>query len=137
MGPAVIAGAILGFPAGWILRRKSERWGFVLMGISPFLLIMVAPAIYSDRVVVDQNHFEANYGLWFSPTIHNIRFQDLREIRYVGVPGRRGRMNYELRCTTTSGEQRVVHAGDLVKNTVPEILERAKARGVAVSIDVP
>jgi hypothetical protein len=132
MGPAVIAGGILGVPAGWFLRRVNERWGFVLMVLGPVLLILVAPAMFSDRVVVDPDHFEARYGIWFRPSVHSIRFDDLREIRYVKVKGARGRTDYQLNCITKAGETRVVHAGDLVRNTVPEILARAKAKGVPV-----
>jgi hypothetical protein len=137
LGPAVIAGGILGVPVGWVLRKVLPRWGLALMVLSPFLLILVAPAMYSDRVVVDDEHFEARYGFWFSPTVHNLRFRDLRQIQYVGVPGSRGRTKYELHCVTSAGQATVVSAGDLVRQTVPEILARAKASGVVVVNQVP
>ncbi|MGC8642741.1 MAG: hypothetical protein ACP5XB_23020 [Isosphaeraceae bacterium] len=137
LGPAVIAGGILAEPVGWYLRKVNRKWGFVLMVMGPVLLVAVAPAMYSDRVAVDKEHFEAKYGLWFRPTEKSVRFDDLREIRLVGVKGNRGRINYELRCFTKTGETRIVPAGDLLKNTVPEILERAKAKGVNVAIEEP
>jgi hypothetical protein len=135
LGPAVIAGGILGMPVGWFLRRVNERWGFVLMILGPVVLVMVAPAMYIDRVVVDGDHFEARYGMWFSPSVHSIKFDDLRQIRYVKVKGARERTNYQLNCITKAGETRVVHAGDLVRNTVPEILARAKAKGLNVVVE--
>jgi hypothetical protein len=137
LGPVVIAGGVLGIPAGWLLRKWSPKWGFVLMGLAPLLLLFVAPAMYSDRVLIDDEHFEARYGFWFNPSEHNLRFQDLREIKYVEVSGNRGRTNYELHCFTKTGQVSVVHAGDLVKNTVPEILARARARGVVVHSQGP
>ncbi len=137
LGPLIIAGGILAIPAGWFLRRWSAKWGFVLMVMAPVLLVIVAPAMYSDRVVIDNEHFEARYGFWFSPSVHNLRFEDLQEIQYVAVPGSRGSTNYELHCLSKAGQLSVVHAGDLVRNTVPEILERAKAKGVRVVGEVP
>ena len=47
------------------------------------------------------------------------------------------KVNYaELHCITNAGQVSVVHAGDLVRNTVPEILARARARGVVVESQV-
>jgi hypothetical protein len=137
LGPMLIAAGVLSVPAGWLLRQWNAKWGFVLMILGPILLVVVVPAMYSDYVVVDDEHFEARYGFWFSPTVHNVQFQELREIRYVAVPGSRGRTDYELRCLSNTGQVSVVHAGDLVKNTVPEILARARARGVSVASQVP
>jgi hypothetical protein len=136
LGPVVIAAGILGVPVGWLVRKVNKKWGFVLMVMGPFLLVAIAPAMYSDRVFIDDDHFEAKYGLWFSPTHQTIRFQDLREIRYVGVPGRRGRVNYSLHCLSRAGQETVVPAGDLIRQTVPEIAERAKARRVAYVSEV-
>ena len=133
LGPLVIAGGILAFPCGWLLRKWSKKLGTILMILAPLMLIVAAPAIYSDYAIVDDDHFEARYGFWFAPTVHNLRFDDLQEIRYVAVPGSRGRTNYELHCISRTGQQTVVHAGDLIKNTVPEILERARKHGVRVS----
>jgi hypothetical protein len=131
IGPSVIAGGILGVPVGWFLRNWNKRWGFVLMCLAPVLLVIVAPAMYSDRVIVDDQHFDAKYGFWFSPNQQSIRFENLREIRYVKIAGNRGRTNYELHCLSPAGQVTVVPAGDLVRQTVPEIAQRAKARGVA------
>jgi hypothetical protein len=132
LGPTVIGAGILAVPIGWFVRKRNARWGFVLMVMGPFLLAVVAPAMYSDRVLIDDEHFETRYGLWFKPTEQNIRFDDLQAIRYIAVPARRGRLNYELRCTRKAGGETTVHAGDLVKNAVPEILARAKAKGIIV-----
>lgn len=132
MGPAIIAGGLLGFPLGWIVRRWNRKVGFVLMFLAPILLFLAAPGMYSDHVVIDDDHFEARYGFWFHPNVHNLRFADLREIQYVPVQDRRGRRKYELHCFTKAGQIEVVHAGDLVKYTIPEILDRAQAHGVAI-----
>jgi hypothetical protein len=136
-GPLLIVSGILSMPAGWYLRRVSQRFCFVLMCMGPFLLFLIAPAMYSDRVVVDGEHFAARYGIWFSPHEHSVRYDDLREIGIVGTRDRRGRTKYVLRCTTKAGETQVIPTGDLVRNTVPEILERARAKGVNVVDERP
>ena len=129
LGPVIAVGGILGIPIGWCLRKGKLRSFLLIM--SPILLLLVAPAMYSDRVVIDDEHFEAGFGFWFNPSVHNVRFDDLREIRYVTDSGWR-RTKRELHCLTNAGHILVVPAGDLVIHTVPEILARAKARGVRV-----
>ncbi len=135
MGPAIIAGAIAALPAGWFLRSVNKRMGYGLLFLGPFLLVAVVPAMYSNRVVVDDQHFECSYGMWFSPTVHSIRFDSLREIHIARVRGARGKVNVHLNCLTRSGETQTVHAGDLVKQALDEILERAAAHGVRVTED--
>src|SRR5688572_12914554 len=71
LGPLVIIAGIAAFPAGWFLRKLSAKWGFVLMFMAPFVLFFTAPAMYSDRVLIDDEHFEARFGFWFSPTVHH------------------------------------------------------------------
>ena len=137
LGPAVIVAGLLGIPLGWVLRKWNGKLGFALMVLGPVLLVVVAPAMYNDRVVVDNEHFEARYGFWFAPTVHNLQFRDLREIRYVAVPADNGRTNNELHCLTAAGELRIVHAGNLVVKCVPEIMQRARAAGIPVVNQVP
>jgi hypothetical protein len=133
----IIAGGCLTIVLGWVLRKWTPKWGFVLICMGPFLLIIVAPAMYSDYVLIDDEHFETSYGFWFSPTVQNLRFKELREIRFVEVPRRRGGTEIELQCITHAGEIHVVHGGSLVTNTVPEMLARAKAKGVLVPNQIP
>ena len=132
LGPVIITIGVVCLPLGWFLRGWNSTWGWVLMIMGPLLVAFIAPAMYSDRVLIDDEHFEARYGAWFDPSVHNLRFQDLREIRYVGVADHRGRTKHEMHCIAKTGQATVVHSGDLVKFTVPEILARAKARGVVV-----
>lgn len=134
LGPLLIVGGIAAIPAGWLIRRQSFRLGFVIMILAPVVLLIAAPAMYNDRVLIDDQHFEARYGFWFNPTEHNIRFMDLSKIQYVSVHrgGRRGGTKYELHCINKSGNDTVVAAGDLLRNAVPEILARAAASGVVV-----
>lgn len=137
VGPTLIVGGILGIPAGWFLRQWNQKLGVALLIIGPVLLLVFAPNIYNDRVLIDDEHFEARYGFWFSPSNHNIRFDDLNSIQYVEVLGRRGRKKYELHCHHKAGSTTIVSAGDLVRPSVQEILARAKAKGVLTLIEFP
>lgn len=128
----VIIGGLVSVPLGWVVRRLSERWGWVLMIVGPIALVIVAPALFLDRVVVDNQHFEARYGFWFAPTTHDLTYADVRSMTVVAVPGRRGQTKYELHCALRNGGETVVHVGDLVRYAVPEILTRARAAGVPV-----
>ncbi len=132
VGPAIICASILGAVGAWFLREWSMKLAIGLMIAAPLAAIFIAPAMFLDKVVVDDHHFEARYGFWFNPTRHDIRFEDLLQIQYVSRTGNRGRKSYEMLCIDQSGQTTVVHAGDLVRSTVPEILDRAKAKGVVV-----
>lgn len=129
-GPTAIAGGFLAPLVAWFLRKRSPKVAIALLFAAPTLFLFVAPAMYRDRVLIDDEHFEATYGLWFAPSFHSLQFDELREIRYVAVPGNRGRTDYELHCLTDTGQVVVVSVGDLVRHSVLEILERAEAKGV-------
>lgn len=128
--PVIILVCLLALPVGWFFRKSKV--GFVLLFMSPILLFVLVPAVCRDRVQIDDDHFEATYGFWFDPALHNLRFEDLSEIQYIAISGRRGSKSYELHCQTKTGSVTVVHAGTLVGITVPEILKRATAKGVRV-----
>jgi hypothetical protein len=133
VGLLVILGGLVAVPLGLAIRNWSGRWGFALIVMGPVLLIFFAPVMYLDRVVVDSTHFEVRYGFWFAPTKHNIRFDDVREMRYVATRGRKNRIQYELVCAMKGGDTRTVSAGDLVINAVPEILRRAEEKQIPVT----
>jgi hypothetical protein len=107
-------------------------WAFVLIIMGPFLLIFLAPVMYMDRVVVDEAHFEGRYGFWFAPTKFDIRFDDVREMRYVATRDHKNRIKHELLCVMKGGDTRTVSAGDLVRNAIPEILSRAEEKKIPV-----
>jgi hypothetical protein len=132
----VLLAALVAFPLGLVLRRRSGRYGWALLILAPLGLLVLWPALVLDRVKVDSEHFEARYGTWVSPTRHDLRFDDVRQIRLVTYEerARRGkRTKQKLVCMTRDGKAVTVQLGDLVKRAAPEILERAEARGVAIT----
>ena len=105
------------------------------MVLGPPFAGLFAPMLASDRVACDADHFEARYGFWWSPSEFNIRFADLREIRWVTKEGwSRGRKTYSnfLDCVLKSGPTQQVSVGTVMKEAVDEILSRARAHGVPV-----
>lgn len=132
VGPAEIAFCSVLIVIGWWLRKRYKYFGYPAMLLGTLFILILPGASFHDRVVVDDEHFEATYGFWFNPNQHNIRFKELREIRYTYVFRRRGSKHYQLRCLKQSGETEIVHVGDLVTHTVAEILRRAKDQGVTI-----
>jgi hypothetical protein len=137
--PAVIAVGLLAIPLGLLLGKGSKTSMFVAIGITSIVLLTEAPLTYSNYVIIDDDHFETDIGLWFASTEskhRSVQFQDLKEIRYVETTyhyGRRPTTNYDLHCIPKKGEPFVVQvSGGLVNNSLPEILYRAKAKGVKV-----
>lgn len=132
----VIAGGLIAIPAGWILRTKSARLGYVLLIGGPLALIFLAPMMFVDEAKVDSRHFECRYGLWWSPTKHNIAFDDLQRIhlRVETKTGRRGKeYSYYFDCFKKAGGAEAVSLGDLMKEAAEDILIRAKAKNIPIT----
>jgi hypothetical protein len=131
---AVLVG-VLAVPLGWLIARRNRVAGYLILVASPIAAVVFAPMLASDRVAYDADHFEAHYGLWWSPSEFNIRFADLREIRIVSKESwNRGRKStsYFLDCVMKTGETQQVSVGTLMQEVVDEILARARKRGVPV-----
>jgi hypothetical protein len=131
----VMAG-LAAVPVGWLLRRWSTRWGYVLIGMGPIALLLIVPGLFRDRVMVDAQHFELTTGFWWSPTQSNIRFADLDEIQFITQQRQaRGgpRETYQLECIFKSGRHEFVSVGDLMQTAVGNILARAQDAGVRIT----
>ena len=116
--------------------QKKRLWGVILVLAGPIVAIGWAPGLYLDKVVVSEETLYSRHGFWWSPTIHNIRYDDLSNVR-LGVDvtrGRRGRKNYSyyFDCSYKSGKQERVPVGDLVKQALPEIGAHFAKHGVNV-----
>jgi hypothetical protein len=134
----VLLSAAVALPAGLALRGRSRRAGVGLLVLAPVLGIIVFPAMILDKVKVDSDHFETHYGIWFAPSTHNVRFDDLSELRLVTYQERTRRggrtTKQKFVCVHKSdAPQDTVHLGTLVKQAAPEILKRAAEHGVALT----
>jgi hypothetical protein len=129
---------LVALPAGLALRKHSGRVGGGLLILSPILALFIFPTLLLDKVKVDPQHFEDRYGIWFMPSTHNVRFDDLREIRLVTYQTRtrRGgrRTKQKLVCIHKGATpQDTIELGTLVKEAAPEIMRRAGEHGVTIT----
>lgn len=110
--------------------------GWVLVVIGGLVAAVVPGMLLYGRVLVDDDHLEANYGFWFAPTRHDIRFADVRELN-VGsqeVRGRRGTVRHQATLQYTLADGRTGEVtGDLLRAAMDEILERARKQGVRIN----
>jgi hypothetical protein len=88
-------------------------------------------------VVVNQEGFYSRHGFWWSPTVHNIRYDELDLVRLVveEKPSRRGKTySYYFDCTFKTGKQERVPLGDIMREALPEIAEQFRQHGVPVEL---
>lgn len=135
VGALVILGGLVAFPVGLLISQRSWR-GYIIVVGGPLIALLVGPSMYTDRVKVDEQHFECRYGFWWSPSIFNIRFDDLRHIEWeteVKTSRRGGQeYNYFLLCVYKDGRRDKVAVGTLMRQAVEEILQRARERSVPI-----
>lgn len=123
---------------GWVLQRRGGRigaYGWSTLAFGFVLLVVLAPALWSDYIRVDAQGFELKTGLWFSPTHHMIDFNKLTSIALTDEirSGRNGkRTNYFLVCEQHAGPSEKVPVGDMMKKALDDILQRANEHGVIV-----
>src|SRR5688500_16396627 len=88
-----LVGALVLLPLGLLTRKKSSRFGWAMILIAPALALVIFPTTLTDKVKVDSNHFQSADGVWFLSTKHDVKFDDLLELRHVTYEerGRRGR----------------------------------------------
>jgi hypothetical protein len=133
-----LVSSLVAFPIGLVLRKRSGRIGGGLMVMAPVLAFLVFPMLLLDKVKVDAQHFEDRYGFWFAPSRHNVRFDDLKEMRLVTYQQRTRRggrtTKQKLVCIhKNAAPPDTVQLGTLVKEAAPEILRRAGEHGVTIT----
>lgn len=131
---AVGIGGIAMGVAGWFVRTKIARLGWVMLILGPVCTIFVAPMMYFDVVKVDDQHFERKAG--FGGTSESHRFDDIGSMHYYSQTtgfGRRRRTNYYLDLGMKSGQTQRVSMGTLMQAARDEIMSRAQAKGIAVT----
>ncbi len=124
-----LAGLLL-IPIGMAVRRfVSRKWGMVCLLMTPLIFFIATPSMLLDYLRVNPKEFGVRYGFWFSPTVVDIPFENLTQIRYGFADDNRSRM---LFCDFKDGTRKKLSAGDLIQFGVPEVLDQAKKNGVKV-----
>lgn len=111
--------------------RKGHRLDLII-GVGALAMgIFILPGVTQDYVKVDDDHFECRYGLWWEPSRFNIAFDELQSLQVRSEKRRRGRGLY-LDCRMKRGPTQSISLGDLTRRAFPEIVERARAKGIPV-----
>jgi hypothetical protein len=134
---SVLMGGLVAVPAGWFLRKTSARFGWGLLVIGPVVAIFFAPSLFRDRAVVDDATFSLRTGIWGLTAVHEVKFEDLKQVRLISeeVRGRRGskRTNYYLLCERRDGTSAKVPANNkMAKAAAPHFLRRVSERGIPI-----
>lgn len=130
----LLVGGIVAAPAGWALKRHSARLGWVLVILGPILALLVAPSIYSDQVVVNDDFFRIHTGLWAASNDETIRFADLQSVQVTEetkITRRGKRTSTYLLCNLKGGGQKKIGlSGNLTGSAVVPIVAGIAKHGV-------
>jgi hypothetical protein len=137
--PLLVAlGGLAAVPVGVVLFLRNKRfWGVCLVVAGPLVTGGLAPGMYLDRVIVNEEGFYSRHGFWWDPSIHQIPYADLRLVRLVveEKQGRRGTTySYSFDCLFKSGKQENVPLGDIMREALPEIADQFRKHGVTVQL---
>jgi hypothetical protein len=146
LGPFLLALGCLG--SGVLLVRSQKfrvaarwlLWMAMIVGVSGLTfggIGFLMPADYGVTVAAD--HFENVHGDFGTPTRTHVRFDELSALQVeshwsIGVrrgypyPSHEG----DLLLTWKTGQQEKIVVGGLLEHAVPEIVERARKKGVRI-----
>jgi hypothetical protein len=132
-----LVGGIVASIAGWFIRERSSRFGWTLLIGGPIVAIGLAPSLFLDRATVDQNGLSLRVGLWGMSAVHDVKYDDLSQVRLVMEEsrGRRGRtnINYYLMCENKDGTFSKVPLGSKVAEAAaPHFLKEVALRDIAI-----
>src|SRR5262245_32087417 len=109
---------------GLFLLRRFEYAPWYLIVLGAVVLVIAAPGMYRERIIVYDDHFERHGGILWDFTVDGVRFDELQEIRYQShqTEGRRSHTQHDLVCLKKDASMRKVPVGDLMSHAVAEIL---------------
>lgn len=119
--------------AGWYVRRKRRWPGYILLGGGILVLCTTVPGLALSQAIIDPDHVQWSRGF----KRFYFRFDDLARIDHTvkKVPiGRTVQHVHYLDFTRKSGEMSHVQvepgSDRYLQDAIPEILRRARQRGV-------
>lgn len=133
----VLLAGVVASPAGWMLRKRSARLGWILMIGGPVAALLFAPSLYRDRVTVSDEGFHVRTGIWGLTAVHDVRFSQVRSITITAeeTVGRRGRkkITHYFVCDLKVGGQAKVPINNGVTEAAGEsILAHAAAQNIPI-----
>ena len=129
---SVIAGGIAAAPIGWVLRSKSERYGWGLLIAGP-LFAVLGLFLFSERAVLDDSGFVTSRLF----NKQEVKFDTLKMVRISSevVTGRRGRREtkFFVTCTRTDGTtEKIGVTNAVLEAALPKFIEKVAQRDVQI-----
>ncbi len=107
--------------------------GYFSIVLGLVLMAVAVPALRTDRVEVDPEHFTSTHGPPWNLLHHDVHFKALREIR-IEVTEKafryQRRKDYALVCRFKSGNEEKVPVGNVMQDAVGQILSIAEQRRI-------
>ena len=132
-----LGGAIAG-PAGWLLRRSSERFGWGLLILGPLAAIGLAPSLFMESATLDDNTYKVRSGFWGMTASQDIELSKLKTVTITteerrGRRGRKTKSNY-LVCEFQDGTTTKLSANnDVTRAAASHFVDKISARGITVN----
>lgn len=133
---SLLVGGIVAATAGWFLRERSARLGWILLIAGPLAAVLGAPSMFLDYVTVNEQGFSRRSGIWGMTANCDVLYDDIQQARLISEEsrGRRGRKvtSYYLVCTRKDGSQTKLSMGNqLVDAAAPLITQKLREHGIS------
>jgi len=133
---SVLLGGLVAAPIGWILHKKSIRFGRSLLILGPLAAVFFAPSLFRDRAVLDDESFSLRTGIWGMTAVHEIEFDELNQVTITEEErrrrGRKSTNTYRF-CSRKDGTNAKIPLNNQVsKSAAPILLERLAKFGVPI-----
>ena len=132
IGPLMVLAGISLAVIAWLVRKTMLTVTIAAVLLCPLFLVVIAPSMFKDRFVIGTDHYEANWGFWFAPSVQYVGFNELQQLRYISAIGPRDTVELEVHSILTTGEDIPLPTNKLVSAALPELFERLNARGYSV-----
>ncbi len=134
----VLIAGLVATPAGWFLRQSSSRFAWALLISGPIAALGFAPSLFLDRAAVTPEAFTVRTGIWGMTAVHEVKFSDLRQVRYISeeTVGRRGRKNtnYYFMCERKDGTSAKIPVGNnVVEAAAPAFIAKVLELNIALA----
>ncbi|BBO36572.1 hypothetical protein [Lacipirellula parvula] len=131
-------GGVAAAVGGWFVKAHSDRFGWTMIILGPIAALGLAPALFLDRVAIDDSGMSAKVGIWVFSAPLEVKYDNLAQVRLIKeeTTGRRGRknVNYSMLCEKKSGGEptKVPLGNHVIEAAAPAFLEAVQQRGIPI-----
>lgn len=129
-------GGIAASFVGWVLRKFSDRLGWVLMLLGAAGALYFGPTTFLENASLTPTKFNLNTGFYASNHFE-VTLDELQSAIVImeETRGKRGRKNkhYYLVCTEKNGKQNKLPLSNAIfKKAMPHLRDRIRERGIDI-----